>query len=257
MKWTPNEGVWHPGAMRYPGLGLRRGKLEQRTLDEITHIIIHHTGVGVLGRFNRDRQRFGWSLPIQAAIHVYTKIMNSSGHYVIGHEGQVVQCVPDDWAAWHAGYGSERRRSKLAEWYARVKFTAKKGKRPAWVCRRDGRFDWWDVRWRVRGAPDVRGEIVKVSSPAEWFPDLDVNRRSIGIELLSTPGREPFTELQIQSLRQLVTDLCREYGIPLDNHHVLTHSDVCPLSRTTKGGEPWDPPPAKYTFKVVFDRGTP
>lgn len=249
MKWDNNSGVWHPGAIRLPCRGLKRGKYEQRGLDEIKRIIIHHTGSGILGRFKRDRERFDWKNPIEAAIHVYTKIMDSSGHYVIGHEGQVIQHCPDNWSAWHAGYGSKRRRSRLAEWFARVKYTRKKGTRPRWVCRRDGKYDWWDLRWRIRGA-ETAGHWKRVTSPVAWFPDLDVNGQTIGLELLSTSG--PFTEIQIDSLRQLVGDLCTEYGIPLDAHHILTHSDAVPTARTSKRGFPYDPPATKYTFNRVF-----
>jgi len=238
----PDPDLWRDFT-RYPSRGFRLGKYEKRSIEQIERVIIHHTGVGILGRFKRDKDRFGWTIPIQAAIHAYTRIMASSGHYVIGHEGQVVQFVPENYSAWHAGYGGRRRRSRLGEWFAKTKYTRKLGKRPRWVCRRDGRFDWWDVRWRLRQG---------ITSPLAWFPDLDTNGHTIGIELLSTPRHEPFTSIQLRSLRTLVVDICMDYGIPIDNHHILTHSDANPLARTTRRGVPYDPPASKYSFQAVF-----
>ncbi len=247
-KWKPGEGVWAPGARKAPGLGLRKGVLNLRTLDTISHIIVHHTGVGVLGRFKRDRDRFNWNAPMDAAEHVYTRIMKASGHYLIGYLGEVIQCVPDDFSAWHAGYGSKRRRGRLAEYFARLRFMRKQGtKLPRWLT--SDRYRWWFEKWYL---------TKQYPSPTVWFPTLDVNGQSIGIELLSTPGKEPFPKTQIQGgpsgpgLVGLVTHLCGEYAIPLDEDHVLTHSDACPLSRTTKSGKPWDPPPEKYDFGSVF-----
>jgi hypothetical protein len=240
-------------ARKAPGLGLRRGKLEQRTLDTITRIIVHHTGVGVLGRYKREQERrpkrFHWSGPLDAAVHVYQKIMNASGHYVVGYMGEVVQCVPDDFAAWHAGYGGQRRRSRLAAMFDRMRYARKLGKKvPRWLTAK--RYQWWREKWY---------EPFGHESPCVWFPDLDVNGCTIGIELLSTPGQRPFSTPQLEGAGQfpglagLVKHLSKQYGIPIDADHILTHSDVCPLARTTKSGNPWDPPPSKgYSFGEVF-----
>lgn len=53
----------------------------------------------------------------------------------------------------------------------------------------------------------------------------DVNRRSIGIELVNKgDGIEPFTEAQYEKLEELVTWLVVEYDVP--PAHVLGHKDV-------------------------------
>jgi len=244
MKWKDGEGIWDPEAAIHPGLGLRKGKLEIRSLESIKRIIVHHTGVGILGRFARDKDRFGWYSPNQAAIHVYTRIMAACGHYSIGWKGEIVQYVPDNWTAWHAGYGKARRRRRLAEWFDRMRYRKRlEADVPAWLVRKDGRFDWWLKRWWATR---------RIPSPTFWFPDLDVNGGTIGIELVSTPGKEPFRPLQLRALRTLLARLSNRHQVPLDEDHALTHSDVCPLSRTTKGGVPWDPPPAKYSFSMLF-----
>lgn len=237
MKWD-QKGPWNPEAVIHPGLGLRKGKLDRREPYDIQRVIVHHTGVGILGRFARDKQRFGWHDPVQAATHVYTRIMSSSGHYVIGHHGELIQYVPESWTAWHAGYGNKRKRSLRASWFDRWKYSRKDAAdKPLWLC--NERFAWWDLRWYKR-----RG----ICSPTHWFPELDVNRHTIGIELLSTPGKAPFHPEQLAALRKLIDRLRLIYQIPVDEDHILTHSDACPLARTTKSGIPYDPPPDKWSF---------
>jgi len=255
MKWKKNSdgslpGAWLPGVAHSPGLGLRRGKLAFRTVDQITRFVVHHTGVGVLKRFKRDKHRFGWGSPTDAAVHVYTRIMNAAGHYVVGYQGEVVQIVPDDFAAWHAGYGSQRRSSRMADKFTRLWYDRRDSrKEPRWFAWNKRRYEWWQDRWY-----NTKG----YTSPTAWFPKLRVNDHSLGIELVSTPGHEPFPHSQLYGgplgpgLVGLVERLSSEYAISVDKDHVLTHSDVVPLARTTKSGRPWDPPPEKYSFQEVF-----
>lgn len=242
-RWEPGSGVWCPGVVRAPGLGLRRGKLKQRTLDRIERVIVHHTGVGILSRFLRQRERFGWSDPLEAAVHVYARIMNASGHYVVGYDGAVVQCVGEDRAAWHAGYGKARRRARMVEIFARMRFDRRRPDgRPRWLSWHAGRYDWWAEKWY---------ESFGIASPVGWFPDLDVNGRSIGIELVSHKGAGPFPDEQLRGgpggpgLAGLLRRCHEQYGVPLHHMYVLTHSDAVPTARTTKKGWPYDPPPYK------------
>jgi hypothetical protein len=235
MKWKPEPGEWRDGAYQLPGLGLRKGKLEKRTKEDITHIGLHHTGVGVLSRFEREKDKRGWHEPLDSANFIYTRIMPSSGHYVVGYRGEIVQYVPDLWSAWHMGYGNKRQRSRRGEWFAKWRYSRKaKDEIPLWLTY--PKYQWWKKRWY-----DTKG----YTSPTQWFPDLNTNFNSIGIELLAVPHREPFHEAQLNGLHDLLTAICGDYGIPMTKDHVLTHSDVCPLARTTKSGKPWDPPPEK------------
>lgn len=250
MKWDRGAGLWLPDVRREPSLGLRKGKYERRLLTEIERIVIHHTGVGVLGRFQREKDRRGWKQPIESAIHIYTRIMCSSGHYVVDYDGSIIQCVPDDYCAWQAGYGGERRRKRLIDWYRKLRFNRRvPNGTPRWFSWRRGRYRWWADKWHVPYGLD---------SPVDWFPTLDVNRETIGIELLSVPGRDPFPGSQIHGgkggigLTGLVQVLANSYGIPIDRMHILTHSDAVPTARTTKSGQPYDPPPSKLSLEDVF-----
>ncbi len=249
-RWRKGEGSWLPDVRREPSRGLRKGKYKRRTLDTIERIVVHHTGVGILNRFKRDRHKFGWEDPLECAVHVYARIMASSGHYVVGHDGTIVQCVPDDWAAWHAGYGGSRRSSRMADLFARLWYDrVDKRKEPRWFAWQGRRYEWWQDKWF-----NTHG----LRSPTAWFPKLDVNGKTLGIELLAHRGAGPYPDSQIHGgpggigLVGLVKVLCKAYGIPIDRHHILTHSDVTPRARTTRGGRPYDPPPFKYDYDQVF-----
>lgn len=64
--------------------------------DDIDHIVIHYT----------------WSRNIGGVIeHFMSGSPKVSAHYVIGQDGELVQMVPDDMAAWHAGSSAMNRRS--------------------------------------------------------------------------------------------------------------------------------------------------
>jgi len=245
MKYDRNTGIWHPDASRHPGYGLRKGVLDKRDTTDIKRIIIHHTGVGILGRFKRDRERLGWHDPLQAAVHVYQHIMKASGHYVVGHHGELAQFVPDDWSAWHAGYGNKRKRNRMLAAYDRWRYDRKDSRdEPVWFKWKKGRYEWWQDRWF-----STKG----YASPAVWFPDLDVNRATLGIEMLAVPmASTAYPDDQLLAVRHLVHGLCGKYDIPIDEDHILTHSDAVPKARTSKRGNPYDPPPKLYKFEEMF-----
>ena len=71
---------------------------------------------------------------------------------------------------------------------------------------------------------------------AWWRGALDVNSRSIGIELVN-PGHEfgyqPFPDLQMQALIGLAHSIMRRHHIPARN--VVGHSDVAPMRKTDPG----------------------
>jgi len=71
---------------------------------------------------------------------------------------------------------------------------------------------------------------------AWWRGALDINSRSIGIELVN-PGHEfglrPFTELQMDALISLAQAILRRHHIPPRN--IVGHSDVAPMRKTDPG----------------------
>lgn len=60
---------------------------------------------------------------------------------------------------------------------------------------------------------------------AQWGADTDINSGSIGIEL-DNNGREPFPNVQISALLNLLGSIAQRYRIPQANY--LGHGDVAP-----------------------------
>lgn len=77
---------------------------------------------------------------------------------------------------------------------------------------------------------------------ASWKGEVDVNSRSIGIEIVN-PGHEggspPFTEAQIEATIALCREIRSRTMIP--QHRVLAHSDVAPARKCDPGELfPWE-----------------
>lgn len=77
-----------------------------------------------------------------------------------------------------------------------------------------------------------------------WGKNTDINSTSIGIEL-DNNGKEPFSQLQINSLLALLTKLKTEYNIPAQN--IIGHSDVAPARKKD--------PSALFPWKFLADKG--
>ncbi|MBM3468575.1 MAG: N-acetylmuramoyl-L-alanine amidase [Alphaproteobacteria bacterium] len=69
-----------------------------------------------------------------------------------------------------------------------------------------------------------------------WQGDKDLNNRSIGIELDNAGhafGLEPFSEIQITTLINLLKDLVEVFEVPVNR--IIGHSDVAPLRKQDPG----------------------
>jgi N-acetylmuramoyl-L-alanine amidase len=69
-----------------------------------------------------------------------------------------------------------------------------------------------------------------------WAGALDINARSIGIELVNpghTCGYRPFPEAQMQALEELARGIVTRHPIP--THRLLGHSDVAPARKVDPG----------------------
>lgn len=64
----------------------------------------------------------------------------------------------------------------------------------------------------------------KVAYHAGNYP---MNQRSIGIEHSAAPDR-PASEATYQTSGQLIAQIAKKYGIPLDRGHILRHGEVIP-----------------------------
>jgi len=71
---------------------------------------------------------------------------------------------------------------------------------------------------------------------SRWGNETDLNSASIGIELDNT-GSEPFSELQINALIAVLTDLKKRYNIPVANF--IGHADVAPGRKNDPRNFPW------------------
>jgi N-acetylmuramoyl-L-alanine amidase len=62
-----------------------------------------------------------------------------------------------------------------------------------------------------------------------WGGNTDINSTSLGIEL-DNNGREPFPDIQIDTLLTLLADIRSRYGIPSANF--IAHADVAPARKS-------------------------
>ena len=75
------------------------------------------------------------------------------------------------------------------------------------------------------------------AGPGRWGTITDVNSASIGIEL-DNDGESPFPPAQIESLLQLLADLCTRLDIP--RTQVIGHADFAPTRKRDPGFRfPW------------------
>lgn len=68
-------------------------------------------------------------------------------------------------------------------------------------------------------------QYVKPEDTAWHAGNWAMNLRSIGIEHSAQPGRDASAET-IETSAQLVAELAKQFGIPLDRQHVIKHSEV-------------------------------
>lgn len=79
---------------------------------------------------------------------------------------------------------------------------------------------------------------------AKWGNLTDINSSSIGIEL-DNNGAEPFTEIQIDNLLQLLESLKKAYNIPVANF--IGHADIAPTRKVD--------PSQFFPWKKLADKG--
>ncbi|WP_410478484.1 N-acetylmuramoyl-L-alanine amidase [Pedobacter frigoris] len=71
---------------------------------------------------------------------------------------------------------------------------------------------------------------------SKWGNETDLNSASIGIEIDNT-GSEPFSDVQINALISVLTDLKKRYNIPVANF--IGHADVAPGRKNDPKNFPW------------------
>lgn len=99
-----------------------------------------------------------------------------AAHFVINKDGSIVQCVPIDKIAHHAGYGDA-------------------GHNDLYEIEEDGRDD-------MEGSTPI----------GDWAPDYGMNAWSIGIEMVHVGGRGDYPEEQLEALDNLIAYIDAYYG---------------------------------------------
>jgi N-acetyl-anhydromuramyl-L-alanine amidase AmpD len=191
-------------------------KLPQRTLP-IKAFVVHTTGDTDLDKIMR------W----------YRSADGLQPHLVIALDGTVYRVVMEDHVAWHAKIEPLEARlyqRGYAEWSCWTWPLGKNG--PIHIGQEFSGYRGWRDTWRAAG----------LQSPLELVTGDHPNSCSIGCELQQPekPGPGIFTPAQYQSLAGLLVDVHERIGLPLDRRHVLGHSDVSPMRRSTAAGG-WDP----------------
>ena len=79
---------------------------------------------------------------------------------------------------------------------------------------------------------------------SKWGAETDLNSASLGIEL-DNNGREPFPDVQIAALLDLLRDVKQRYRIPTANF--VGHADVAPRRKTD--------PSRYFPWKTLAERG--
>lgn len=222
-----------------PSYGTATGKFAPR--NSYSAIVVHTTGWGPVSKHLSNPQKF--PTPLDAAVHIY-KNMPYSAHYVIDQEGTIIQMCPEALASWHVG-GSKAWRYQNA-----------------WLT---SRYTWWRERWPELQSPVelAEGKLwtpypkEALAGPLKYFRRLywasrrgSVNANTIGIEVIpSNSGpRSSWSSQAWKALVGLCQDIHHRRGIPLTKHHLLSHSDACPISRTTRNGDPWDPWESQWSW---------
>lgn len=103
-----------------------------------------------------------------------------AAHFVVGRDGTVVQCVPLDEIAHHAGYGDT-------------------GHNELYGIEEDGRDD-------MAGTVPV----------GEWASDYGMNAWSVGIEMVHVGGAMDYTPEQLEALDGLIAYIDAYYGFESD-----------------------------------------
>lgn len=121
-----------------------------------------------------------------------------SAHYIIGQDGETIQCIPENEVAWHCGSSQKDPASgKIYTDYARKK------------------YGHYAVHWQT-------------TSP---------NYCTIGIELCPTDWNGNFTEKTIEAAVELCADLCKRHKLTADDittHHNIVGWKDCPRLWTNK-----------------------
>lgn len=99
-----------------------------------------------------------------------------AAHFVVGKDGSIVQCVPLDEIAHHAGYGDA------------------------------GHNELYGVE------DESRDDMLGTTPIGSWAPDYGMNSYSVGIEMVHVGGSGDYPEAQLEALDKLIAYIDAYYG---------------------------------------------
>lgn len=209
----------------------------------IFSVVLHTTGSG-LAKLWKKRGKPGDLLEFATAF--YADPQNYAPHYLIGHDGTIVQIANERERMPHVGTrgpkGENRREQYLSgAWKSLVSPVA---------------LNEWQLRW-TDGAIDGKS----YTSPFHLFPGSSVNNVAVGIENIPVTGTAAipmrpglyFTGAQHVANIRLCTDIAIRNKFPRGwarSPRLLGHEDAGFIDRHDAGGG-WDP--GSVRAKPYFD----
>ncbi len=137
------------------------------------------------------------------------------------------------------------------------------------------RLDYASVQYTI----DENGDIYKIGNDTDilwhagkssWDGKSDLNKYSIGIEVLGPLADGGFTDAQSESLKILILDLMKTHKIGIDR--VIRHKDIAPKRKSDIANTLWNknfssweeykksflnPPLTMWKFKQILDKEFP
>lgn len=149
----------------------------------------------------------------------------ASAHLVIDRDGTVIQCVPFDTVAWHAGQSSWQGINGLNSHSIGIELA-----------------NWGYLRSSGSGWASYKG--VSIADPV-----LAVHKNGNPNKSKSLIGWEPYPEVQLQAATGIARALVESYGM----NEIIGHDDIAPTRK-------WDPGPAfpmaRFCDQVFLERGS-
>lgn len=131
----------------------------------------------------------------------------SSAHLVVEREGSVIQCVPFDTVAWHAGKSTWKGLNGLNQYALGIELA-----------------NWGDLKQRASGWASYAGVIIP-------DPVLAVHKNGNPDGSRTPIGWEPYPDAQFQALVDITRVLVATYAID----EIVGHDDIAPTRKCDPG----------------------
>lgn len=136
------------------------------------------------------------------------KKSEASAHFVVDHDGSIVQMVRTDRIAWHAGKSSWLGKSGLNQYSIGIEIA-----------------NWGLLTKSQTGYVSSKGHAIP--------PNRVVLAKHKNFQVGTTHGWEAFDEAQIESVLKISKVVTDHFGIPAKN--VLGHDDIAPIRKQDPG----------------------